>query len=571
MHGKSLFGSRVKNVLRYFIFLELVVSALASGGALKNGAGELSAQARVGERLFAEPRFAQFFQMHGGGKVNSVLAAGDPALDSIAVSSVDGSVIKNPAPEQSLSCASCHFGAVDARPLGLPAKGTTIFGDFFERSPVSARSDKQLTTVRNTPPLVAALAGQGLAVGWGLLHWDGEFASIEDLVVGTYTGRNLGWLPTETREARRNFARVIREDDGRGILAGKYGHLSYAILLRGADAAIPDELRLPSSFRFDPANATDEEILQGGARLVAAYVASLHFSEDQDGRYNGSPYDAFLAANYLPRAPEQGESPPEYSRRLHAAVAALRAPRFIDDPTRKLELHDQAFRFGELELRGMKLFFRGTLGYARTASAGNCAECHVPPHFTDFSFHNTGEAQDSYDAVHGLGAFARLAVPSLTERQRAPDRWLPASAVHPQGSGILRSPALIESIGSADLGLWNVYGNADLPAPQSVIERKLNHEGRLSGDEVLALTLGRFKTPTLRDLGQSAPHFHTGRMRTVDDVVNFYLRMSELARAGKMRNAPPEFLSMSLNSADIEPLVAFLRSLNEDYSKAAGH
>ena len=388
---------------------------------------------------------------------------------------------------------------------------------------------------------------------------------MEDLIVGTFTGRNFGWRPTEQAEARRNFARVIREDDGRGILADKYEHLSYAILLRGTDADIPDGLRLPPSFRFDPASATDEEILQGCARLVATYVALLQFSRDQDGRYNGSPYDAFLAANYLPRAPEPGESPPEYSRRLHAAVAALRVPRFIDDPTRKLELHDQAFRFGELELLGMNIFFRGTLGYSRTASAGNCAECHVPPHFTDFSFHNTGEAQDSYDAVHGPGAFARLAVPGLIERQREADRWLPASAAHPHGSGILRSSVSIETMGGADLGLWNVYGNADLPAPQSVIERKLNHEGRLSGDEVLALTLGRFKTPTVRDLGQSAPYLHTGRMRTAADVVTLYQRMSVLARAGKLRNAPPEFLSMRLEPGDIAPLVAFLRALNEDF------
>ena len=59
-----------------------------------------------------------------------------------------------------------------------------------------------------------------------------------------------------------------------------------------------------------------------------------------EGRYKGSPYDAFLEANQLPRAPANGESPPEYSRRLHTAIAALRAPRFVDDARRYSALRE---------------------------------------------------------------------------------------------------------------------------------------------------------------------------------------------------------------------------------------
>lgn len=40
--------------------------------------------------------------------------------------------------------------------------------------------------------------------------------------------------------------------------------------------------------------------------------------------------------------------------------------------------------------------------------------------------------------------------------------------------------------------------------------------------------------------------------------------MSELAREGKLRNAPPESLGIRLEKEDIAPLVAFLRTLNED-------
>jgi cytochrome c peroxidase len=131
----------------------------------------------------------------------------------------------------------------------------------------------------------------------------------------------------------------------------------------------------------------------------------------------------------------------------------------------------------------------------------------------------------------------------------------------------LRSPVTAESAESADLGLWNVYGNPDLPGPQPAIERKLNPEGRLNPDEVLRLAMGRFKTPTVRALGLSAPYLHSGRLHELEDVLNFYRKMSDLAREGKMRNAPREFHSMRLQADDIAPLAAFLRALNEDYEE----
>ena len=69
--------------------------------------------------------------------------------------------------------------------------------------------------------------------------------------------------------------RVIREDDGMGALAGAYGKLPYAVLLRGTDPAIPEALRLPEPFRVDAATAGDEAVQDAGARLVAAYLRSL--------------------------------------------------------------------------------------------------------------------------------------------------------------------------------------------------------------------------------------------------------------------------------------------------------
>ena len=81
-------------------------------------------------------------------------------------------------------------------------------------------------------------------------------------------------------------------------------------------------------------------------------------------------------------------------------------------------------------------------------------------------------------------------------------------------------------------------------------------------------TIAQFKTPTLRDLEDSAPYFHNGSKAKFDDVVNFYITMSQLARQGKLRNGAAEFAAMSLSSDDLNALVAFLVSLTEDYDDA---
>jgi hypothetical protein len=84
--------------------------------------------------------------------------------------------------------------------------------------------------------------------------------------------------------------------------------------------------------------------------------------------------------------------------------------------------------------------------------------------------------------------------------------------------------------------------------------------------EVLPLTLARFKTPSVRDLGHSNPYMHTGRMNSIEDVIRFYQNFSNKARNGGVRNADPELRNIFLDDSAVAPLAAFLRSLNEDYT-----
>jgi cytochrome c peroxidase len=82
---------------------------------------------------------------------------------------------------------------------------------------------------------------------------------------------------------------------------------------------------------------------------------------------------------------------------------------------------------------------------------------------------------------------------------------------------------------------------------------------------VLPLATSYFKTPTLRDLGQSAPYLHNGSKNTIEDVISFYITTPAIARNGELRNGSPELSKVNIDETDLKALAAFLRSLNEDY------
>jgi hypothetical protein len=84
-------------------------------------------------------------------------------------------------------------------------------------------------------------------------------------------------------------------------------------------------------------------------------------------------------------------------------------------------------------------------------------------------------------------------------------------------------------------------------------------------EQILPLTIGRFKTPTLRDLGHSQPYLHTGRMDSIERVLDFYRHTALLAQAGKLRNADPNLAEDSIDTEDSAAPAAFFRNLNEDY------
>jgi cytochrome c peroxidase len=236
-------------------------------------------------------------------------------------------------------------------------------------------------------------------------------------------------------------------------------------------------------------------------------------------------------------------------------------------------------RPGDRAHEGLRIFLASSgtrrLSAARVAAGGvgNCASCHFLPTFTDFAFHNSGASQDEYDAIHGEGAFAALAIPDLDTRNADPAAYLPASPQLPNGSGRFRAVPSLAKPGDTDLGVWNIYANADVTNQRlqlflasSICRAHSVHRSCSSQSNLLDASIGLFKTPPLRDLGQSAPYLHTGGKDTIEDVLAFYQKVSGQLRDGTLRSGAPELGGIGLTDGDIPKLAAFLRSLNEDYN-----
>jgi len=96
----------------------------------------------------------------------------------------------------------------------------------------------------NAPLVIASLDRPGGT----LFHFDGEFSTLEDLIVGTFTVRNFGWLPGQKAEAIKHIAQVMRGDNGKGPITTMFDGRPYLILFTGSNSNIPDELRCRRNF-----------------------------------------------------------------------------------------------------------------------------------------------------------------------------------------------------------------------------------------------------------------------------------------------------------------------------------
>lgn len=544
-------------------------------GTTPTTAAALGPEESLGKRLFRETRFGNFYMLNSNGDVNATLSSGQPLVDSEVNSTGNPATLPDPMKGTAVNCEQCHLGAQDA---GVTGGGVRAFTDFAIHSPVPPRSDDpalQFTTSRNATTLVeSSLHGNVDPV----LHWDGQFGSMQQLVVATLTGRNYGWLATEQAQALHQVAQVIRGDDGSNNLAADLsGGARYSDLFQ-CSSKVPVQYQLPKQDCLDVSTASDAEIVDQVGTLMSAYVDSQHFARDGSGQYVGSPYDQFLIANGLPRSPAAGQTPIQYGVSLLQKLEALSSPKFINQGNFKY--HGQRpFVFGAAELDGLEMFLRRpkraviTPKEAATNVIGNCVACHAPPDFTDSMMHNVGSTQFEYEDINGAGTFANLVIPDLATRNADPNAYLPITPQHPDALEPFRKPADASAPNQADLGVWNIFANPDFPDRQASLRKFLCaiDTGKFadcgeSDAQLLDRSAGVFRTHTLRDLGDSAPYMHSGHFDTLENTVMFYHHAGEFARAGTLRNADPQMQNIALDHPELPDLIAFLQSLDEDYA-----
>jgi len=70
------------------------------------------------------------------------------------------------------------------------------------------------------------------------------------------------------------------------------------------------------------------------------------------------------------------------------------------------------------------------------------------------------------------------------------------------------------------------------------------------------MTRGAFKTPPLRNIAQTAPYFHDGSAKTLDDVIEHYMTGGVV-----QSNLSPNMIKPNLSKQDKQDLVTFLEAL----------
>lgn len=171
---------------------------------------------------------------------------------------------------------------------------------------------------------------------------------------------------------------------------------------------------------------------------------------------------------------------------------------YVADLTARPDASDQEI-FSRDEIAGLRLF----IGQAR------CIECHNGPLFSNNEFHNTGV---------------------LTYPGELPDR------------------GRIAGLREVRANEFNCLGDFSDAGQHACAEL------RFARDD--ATLIGAFRTPSLRNVAETAPYMHKGQIESLEDVIDHY-RHAEPAMIGHNEAKP-----LRLSRRERRQLVSFLRTLS---------
>lgn len=193
--------------------------------------------------------------------------------------------------------------------------------------------------------------------------------------------------------------------------------------------------------------------------------------------------------------------------------------------------------------RGLKVFI----------GRGSCIDCHNTPLFSDGKFHNIGIPQ--------VGPH----VPSVSQCVGPPcdcqDAGIAGASCWPAGARAGQQKLASQEFHRG--GTNNAYD--DHAASQGAAAGESMDAG--TTDRVLALQVGAWRTPSLRDVAMTAPYMHDGLFATLADVVWHYDQGGGESEVGKIESVrdggtgTSELAPLRLSAQDRNDLVAFLETL----------
>ncbi len=263
--------------------------------------------------------------------------------------------------------------------------------------------------------------------------------------------------------------------------------------------------------------------------LNVAYVEKL-FHDGREGRLENQVWGPLLARNEMGNPSigavlDRVASDPGYTERFDEAF-----------PGRGLSVETLGMALASYErslLSGDSPFDRwqsgsdagspaARRGFALFTGRAGCNACHpvTSPLFSDGAFHNTGIGFARSMELSTRGS----SEPSDSGTQRI--QVAPGSFLEVERS----ITAKVAEPPASDLGRYEITGD---PADR-----------------------WRYRTPTLRNVGRTAPYMHDGSLATLEDVVSFYDR-------GGVPNEglDPRIRPLGLSATEAADLAAFLESL----------
>ena len=287
---------------------------------------------------------------------------------------------------------------------------------------------------------------------------------------------------------------------------------------------------------LQPIEHVDE---QGFSRVEVARVIAEHYASAYEAVFKVRPDWDSIRALPVPASPIGTPAARRHWRDLsvanRAAVNALFANigKAIMAYERRLTLRPARFDrflaalgasandrtalrklFTEDEVKGLRIFM----------GRGNCASCHNGPLFTNFEFHNVGAPEPDVRAVD-LGRYAAI-------------------------------PALLAD----EFTCLSAYSDAK---PEQCEEMRFL---KRSGPELV----GAHKTPSLRNVAETAPYMQAGQLATLEAVVAHYNRPRPPFFDPAQHPNRPHFdiLPLLLSDDEQRQLVLFLKTLTSPLPKA---